>query len=127
MALLDAFEDSQYPNDIGPGVYDIHSPNVPDVDWMVQLMHKAAARLPRERLRVNPGCGLKTRGWPETQAALESMVEAARVTACQRLSAWQRRAGAEWAPPHAGHRRKLYFKGFSCCMLRVPENTGRAP
>ena len=78
MELLKAFEDFSYPNDIGPGVYDIHSPNVPEVDWMVQLMEKAAKRLPRERLWVNPDCGLKTRGWPETEAALAKMVDAAR-------------------------------------------------
>ncbi|MCD0501621.1 5-methyltetrahydropteroyltriglutamate--homocysteine S-methyltransferase [Bordetella petrii] len=78
MELLKAFEDFRYPNDIGPGVYDIHSPNVPDVDWMVGLMRKAAARLPSERLWVNPDCGLKTRAWPETEAALVGMVEAAR-------------------------------------------------
>jgi len=78
MELLKAFEDFDYPNDIGPGVYDIHSPNVPDVDWMVGLMQKAAARLPKERLWVNPDCGLKTRAWPETEAALISMVQAAR-------------------------------------------------
>jgi 5-methyltetrahydropteroyltriglutamate--homocysteine methyltransferase len=78
MELLKAFEDYRYPNDIGPGVYDIHSPNVPDVAWMVQLMQKAAGRLPRERLWVNPDCGLKTRAWPETEAALVSMVDAAR-------------------------------------------------
>ncbi len=79
MELLDAFEGFKYPNDIGPGVYDIHSPNVPDVDWMVGLMNKAAARLPKERLWVNPDCGLKTRGWPETRLALQAMVDAARV------------------------------------------------
>ncbi len=78
MELLRAFEDFHYPNDIGPGVYDIHSPNVPEVGWMVSLMQKAAARLPRERLWVNPDCGLKTRAWPETEAALISMVAAAR-------------------------------------------------
>ncbi|VFS34445.1 5-methyltetrahydropteroyltriglutamate--homocysteine methyltransferase [plant metagenome] len=83
MELLEAFEDFSYPNDIGPGVYDIHSPNVPEVDWMVGLMKKAASkkaasRLPKERLWVNPDCGLKTRAWPETEAALVSMVEAAR-------------------------------------------------
>ncbi|CAP42399.1 5-methyltetrahydropteroyltriglutamate--homocysteine S-methyltransferase [Bordetella petrii] len=78
MELLKAFEDFRYPNDIGPGVYDIHSPNVPDVDWMVGLMRKAAGRLPSERLWVNPDCGLKTRAWPETEAALVGMVEAAR-------------------------------------------------
>lgn len=61
MELLEAFENFHYPNDIGPGVYDIHSPNVPDSDWMVNLMKKAAERLPTERLWVNPDCGLKTR------------------------------------------------------------------
>jgi len=79
MELLGAFERFQYPNEIGPGVYDIHSPNVPEVDWMVSLMRKAAVNLPAERLWVNPDCGLKTRGWPETEAALERMVQAARV------------------------------------------------
>lgn len=78
MELLGAFEDFAYPNDIGPGVYDIHSPNVPREDWMVDLMSKAAQRLPAEQLWINPDCGLKTRGWPETRAALESMVHAAR-------------------------------------------------
>lgn len=78
MELLAAFEDFHYPNDIGPGVYDIHSPNVPEVQWMVNLMNKAAARLPRERLWVNPDCGLKTRAWPETRAALVAMVQAAK-------------------------------------------------
>ncbi|TEA77293.1 5-methyltetrahydropteroyltriglutamate--homocysteine S-methyltransferase [Allopusillimonas ginsengisoli] len=77
MELLGAFEDFHYPNDIGPGVYDIHSPNVPKLEWMVDLMKKAAARLPAERLWVNPDCGLKTRGWPETEAALVAMVKAA--------------------------------------------------
>lgn len=77
MELLAAFENFQYPNDIGPGVYDIHSPNVPQEAWMVDLMKKAAVRLPRERLWVNPDCGLKTRGWPETEAALLTMVNAA--------------------------------------------------
>lgn len=78
MELLGAFEDFHYPNDIGPGVYDIHSPNVPDIGWMVDLIQRAAHRLPAERLWVNPDCGLKTRAWPETRAALESMVQAAR-------------------------------------------------
>ncbi len=77
MELLSAFEHFNYPNDIGPGVYDIHSPNVPDTDWMVALMQKAASKLPAERLWVNPDCGLKTRGWPETDAALAAMVSAA--------------------------------------------------
>ncbi|HUH88292.1 MAG TPA: 5-methyltetrahydropteroyltriglutamate--homocysteine S-methyltransferase, partial [Pusillimonas sp.] len=78
MELLGAFEDFSYPNDIGPGVYDIHSPNLPTIESMVSLMQNAAARLPGERLWVNPDCGLKTRGWPETRGALEAMVQAAR-------------------------------------------------
>ncbi len=77
--LLQAFEDFEYPNDIGPGVYDIHSPNVPEVDTMVSLLKRAARNIPAERLWVNPDCGLKTRGWPETEAALKNMVEAAKV------------------------------------------------
>ena len=60
------------------GVYDIHSPNEPDVEWMVQLMEKAAERLPKERLWVNPDCGLKTRKWEETRGALANMVNAAK-------------------------------------------------
>ncbi|SDK78393.1 5-methyltetrahydropteroyltriglutamate--homocysteine S-methyltransferase [Billgrantia gudaonensis] len=78
MELLDVFRDFAYPNAIGPGVYDIHSPNVPEVEWMVQLLERAAERIPVERLWVNPDCGLKTRDWPEVEAALERMVDAAR-------------------------------------------------
>ena len=78
MELLRAFEAFEYPNQIGPGVYDIHSPRVPSVEEMVELLEKAAAVLPVGRLWVNPDCGLKTRGWPETEAALVNMVDAAR-------------------------------------------------
>ena len=78
MDLLDTFETFHYPNEIGPGVYDIHSPNVPNVEWIVALLRKAAKRVPVERLWVNPDCGLKTRGWPETRQALANMVEAAK-------------------------------------------------
>ncbi|MCP1476564.1 5-methyltetrahydropteroyltriglutamate--homocysteine methyltransferase [Pseudomonas sp. EB276 TE3739] len=78
MELLEAFEAFAYPNDIGPGVYDIHSPRIPDVAEMVGLLRKAARRIPAERLWVNPDCGLKTRAWPETEAALVHMVTAAR-------------------------------------------------
>ncbi|WP_433977448.1 5-methyltetrahydropteroyltriglutamate--homocysteine S-methyltransferase [Erwinia sp. E_sp_B01_9] len=77
MELLESFEEFEYPNDIGPGVYDIHSPNVPSVEWMEELLLKAAKRIPVERLWVNPDCGLKTRGWPETRQALANMVKAA--------------------------------------------------
>lgn len=78
MALLDAFDEQSYPNDLGPGVYDIHSPNVPSVEWMVNLLEKAQNYIPQERLWVNPDCGLKTRGWHETKLALEHMVLAAK-------------------------------------------------
>lgn len=78
MELLDAFADFNYPNDIGPGVYDIHSPRVPSKDEIVTLLAKAKAVIPAEQLWVNPDCGLKTRAWPETKAALEAMVEAAK-------------------------------------------------
>jgi len=78
MELLDAFTGFAYPNEIGPGVYDIHSPRVPSVDEMQYLLEKAAAVLPVENLWVNPDCGLKTRDWPGTRAALESLVAAAK-------------------------------------------------
>lgn len=78
MELLEAFEAFDYPNDIGPGVYDIHSPRVPDSREMLKLLRKAAERIPVARLWVNPDCGLKTRAWPETEAALVNMVAAAR-------------------------------------------------
>ena len=77
MELLDAFGEFAYPNAVGPGVYDIHSPRVPDREEMLRLLRKAAAVVPVERLWVNPDCGLKTRGWPETRAALAAMVGAA--------------------------------------------------
>lgn len=78
MELLDAFDDFQYPNEIGPGVYDIHSPNIPSEAHMVALMQKAAERIPAERLWVNPDCGLKTRQWDEVIPALTNMVAAAK-------------------------------------------------
>ena len=78
MELLDAFETFRYPNQIGPGVYDIHSPNIPTQEHMVQLMRKAAQRIPAGRLWVNPDCGLKTRAWKEVLPALRNMVAAAR-------------------------------------------------
>ena len=78
MELLDVFEEFEYPNEIGPGVYDIHSPNIPTVEQMVNLMEKAAKRIPAERLWVNPDCGLKPRQWQEVIPALQTMVEAAK-------------------------------------------------
>ena len=77
MELLDAFEHFQYPNEIGPGVYDIHSPNIPTQAHIVQLMKKAAERMPAERLWINPDCGLKTRQWSEVIPALRHMLHAA--------------------------------------------------
>jgi 5-methyltetrahydropteroyltriglutamate--homocysteine methyltransferase len=77
MELLDGFGAFAYPNEIGPGVYDIHSPRVPSAEAMQRLLERACEVIPAERLWVNPDCGLKTRGWPETEAALTNMVRAA--------------------------------------------------
>lgn len=79
MELLEAFRLFNYPNEVGPGIYDIHSPRVPSVDEMADLLRRAARVLPVERLWANPDCGLKTRGWEETTASLRNMVEAARI------------------------------------------------
>ncbi|HYQ18608.1 MAG TPA: 5-methyltetrahydropteroyltriglutamate--homocysteine S-methyltransferase, partial [Polyangiaceae bacterium] len=78
MELLDAFDRFEYPSEIGPGVYDIHSPNVPSEQQMVELMTKAAKKIPPQRLWVNPDCGLKTRSWEEVRPALQNMVSAAK-------------------------------------------------
>jgi 5-methyltetrahydropteroyltriglutamate--homocysteine methyltransferase len=75
--LLAAFAAFQYPNEIGPGVYDIHSPTVPGITQITRLIRKAAEYIPSDRLWINPDCGLKTRDWPEVEAALCTMVEAA--------------------------------------------------
>lgn len=75
MELLDAFVKFKYPNDIGPGVYDIHSPRVPTEAEVEHLLRKALNVINQRRLWVNPDCGLKTRGWAETHAALEVMVK----------------------------------------------------
>ncbi|RKU01185.1 5-methyltetrahydropteroyltriglutamate--homocysteine S-methyltransferase [Burkholderia sp. Nafp2/4-1b] len=83
MELLDAFDSFRYPNEIGPGVYDIHSPNIPTQDHIVGLMKKAAERIPAERLWVNPDCGLKTRQWAEVIPALTNMVAAAKTLRAQ--------------------------------------------
>lgn len=77
MELLDAFADFKYPNEIGPGVYDIHSPRIPSRREMTELMQKALDVIPADQLWVNPDCGLKTRAWPETKAALTEMVQTA--------------------------------------------------
>lgn len=79
MELLRAFRDFAYPNEIGPGVYDIHSPRIPEVEEMAQALRAAGDRLAPEQLWVNPDCGLKTRNWEEVRAALGNMVEAARI------------------------------------------------
>ena len=78
MELLNAFINFKYPNEIGPGVYDIHSPRVPKTEEMTVLLNKANAVLKPEQLWVNPDCGLKTRAWPETKQALKQMVDAAK-------------------------------------------------
>ncbi len=78
MELLKAFTGFEYPNEIGPGLYDIHSPRVPTVEEMTELVERAAAVIPAEHLWINPDCGLKTRGWPEVKSALANLVQVAR-------------------------------------------------
>ncbi|WP_454046050.1 5-methyltetrahydropteroyltriglutamate--homocysteine S-methyltransferase [Chryseobacterium sp. Marseille-Q8038] len=78
MELLNAFADFKYPNEIGPGVYDIHSPRVPSKEEMIELLRKAQNVIPANQLWVNPDCGLKTRHWEETEKALIAMVAAAK-------------------------------------------------
>jgi len=77
MELLDAFRAHGYPNEIGPGVYDIHSPRVPSAEEMGELLGLAINALKPGQVWVNPDCGLKTRGWPETVEALKNMCQAA--------------------------------------------------
>jgi 5-methyltetrahydropteroyltriglutamate--homocysteine methyltransferase len=79
MELLNAFAQFKYPNEIGPGVYDIHSPRIPRMEEILELLEKACKVIDPSQLWVNPDCGLKTRGWAETEAALKRMVEAARL------------------------------------------------
>jgi 5-methyltetrahydropteroyltriglutamate--homocysteine methyltransferase len=104
MELLTTFGKFAYPNEIGPGVWDIHSPRVPSLDEMVTLLRKAAAVIPAERLWVNPDCGLKTRGWPETEASLTNLVAAAKALRAGDLAplAAEDRAGNLPALAHAG-------------------------
>ena len=83
MELLNAFVNFKYPNEIGPGVYDIHSPRVPAKDEIANLLSKALNVLNAEQVWVNPDCGLKTRDWPETKLALETMVEATKSVRAQ--------------------------------------------
>ena len=87
MELLDVFADFNYPNEIGPGVYDIHSPRVPTSEEMVFLLNKALDVIPKQNLWVNPDCGLKTRKWPETEAALKNMVDAVKQLRVQEVEA----------------------------------------
>ncbi|HWM36882.1 MAG TPA: 5-methyltetrahydropteroyltriglutamate--homocysteine S-methyltransferase [Streptomyces sp.] len=78
MQVADELASTGYPREVGPGVYDIHSPRVPDADEVASLLRKGLVAIPAERLWVNPDCGLKTRGWPEVRTALENLVAAAR-------------------------------------------------
>jgi 5-methyltetrahydropteroyltriglutamate--homocysteine methyltransferase len=79
MELLDAFAVFRYPNDIGPGVYDIHSPRIPSENEIIELLVKAVKVIPEDQLWVNPDCGLKTRSWEETKKSLINMVKAAKM------------------------------------------------
>ena len=79
LVILDSLRENHFETEVGPGVYDIHSPRVPSVDEIVTVLKKMLTKIDRRKLWVNPDCGLKTRGVPETQASLKNMVEAARI------------------------------------------------
>ncbi|XBC40790.1 MAG: 5-methyltetrahydropteroyltriglutamate--homocysteine S-methyltransferase [Buchnera aphidicola (Nurudea yanoniella)] len=79
MELLEFFKNFKYPNEIGPGIYDVHSPSAPSVEWMIKLLKKAINYIPIKRLWVNPDCGLKTRDWEVTKVSLKNMVKAAKI------------------------------------------------
>lgn len=76
MELLKSFKEFQYPNEVGPGVYDIHTSNIPSIESIIILLNKAMKYIPFQRIWVNPDCGLKTRNWTETLLALKNMVKA---------------------------------------------------
>ena len=75
--LLEAFRGYHYPNEIGPGVYDIHSPRIPSTAEIVAALNRMREVLEDRQIWVNPDCGLKTRGWAETLPSLRNMVQAA--------------------------------------------------
>ena len=79
LVILDSLRENHFETEVGPGVYDIHSPRVPSVEEIVTVLKKMLTKIDRRKLWVNPDCGLKTRGVPETQASLKNMVEAARI------------------------------------------------
>ncbi|TDF65497.1 5-methyltetrahydropteroyltriglutamate--homocysteine S-methyltransferase [Cupriavidus sp. L7L] len=112
MELLEGFGDFDYPNEIGPGVYDIHSPRVPSVQAMERLLDRACEVVPPQRLWVNPDCGLKTRGWEETEAALSNMVSAARAL----RERWSVRGAMAWkrVGKPAGHVAAAPAGGSAC-------------
>ncbi|QRQ85341.1 5-methyltetrahydropteroyltriglutamate--homocysteine S-methyltransferase [Cupriavidus oxalaticus] len=112
MELLEGFGDFDYPNEIGPGVYDIHSPRVPSVQAMERLLDRACEVVPPQRLWVNPDCGLKTRAWEETEAALANMVSAARALR-ERWSSTGTMAWKRIGKP-AGHAAATPVGGTAC-------------
>jgi 5-methyltetrahydropteroyltriglutamate--homocysteine methyltransferase len=118
MELLNGFAAFEYPNEIGPGVYDIHSPRVPSAQAMQRLLERACEVLPAERLWVNPDCGLKTRGWPETESALANMVEAAH--ALRRKLADD--GEVRWSSPQAS--RESASSGASCAACACGAESG---
>ena len=79
LVILDSLRENNFETEVGPGVYDIHSPRVPSVEEIVTVLKKMLTKIDRRKLWVNPDCGLKTRGVPETQASLKNVVEAARI------------------------------------------------
>ena len=79
LKILDALKEADFKTEVGPGVYDIHSPRVPSVDELSNVLHKMLEKVDRNKLWVNPDCGLKTRGEKETVESLKNLVEAAKL------------------------------------------------
>lgn len=75
LKLLNAFEKREYTNEIGPGLYDIHSPRVPPTEELKARLQAILKYIPKNLIWVNPDCGLKTRGWPEVKASLKNMTD----------------------------------------------------
>ena len=115
MELLEAFSDFSYPNEVGPGIWDIHSPRIPDVSEMADLLRKAAAVLPIENLWVNPDCGLKTRAWKEVTLSLKNMVDAAAALREAHSQACRRRFGFD---------RTETGPAANCCLRAESRTTG---
>ncbi len=87
LTILDALKDNYFDTEVGPGVYDIHSPRIPPVEEIVEVLQRMLEKLDKDKLWVNPDCGLKTRAIPEATASLKNLVKAALKSLCNTIGA----------------------------------------